>query len=95
MEVNGLGWSVKQTSDEVNQLITRFSWLEETPEIFFYWHDLVNTYNIKGKRTHDLRLIAAMKTRNITHLLTFNPNDFIKIPEIQIVHPHEIIQNKP
>ncbi len=50
---------------------------------------------IKGKRTHDLRLMAVMKTGNLTHLLTFNPNDFIKILEIQIVHPHEIIQNKP
>jgi len=91
IEVNGLGWSVKQTSDEVNQLINRFSWIEETSEIFFYWHDLANTYNIKGKRTHDIRLIAVMKTQKLTHLLTFNPDDFIKIPDIQIIHPNEIV----
>ncbi|MCA2618393.1 MULTISPECIES: type II toxin-antitoxin system VapC family toxin [unclassified Microcystis] len=91
IEVNGLGWSVKQTSDEVNQLINRFSWIEETSEIFFYWHNLANTYNIKGKRTHDIRLIAVMKTQKLTHLLTFNPDDFIKIPDIQIIHPNEIV----
>jgi predicted nucleic acid-binding protein len=91
IDVNGLGWSINQTSEEINQLINRFFWLEETPQIFPTWQGLVKTYSIKGKRTHDLRLIAVMKTHNLDHLLTFNPTDFVKIPDITIVHPREII----
>ncbi|ELS44869.1 hypothetical protein C789_5347 [Microcystis aeruginosa FACHB-905 = DIANCHI905] len=35
-----------------------------------------------GKRTHDVRLVAAMLANEITHLLTFNPSDFAGISSI-------------
>ena len=42
-------------------------------------------------QSHELRLLAVMKSHNITHLLTFNPRDFIKVPNITIVHPQDLI----
>ncbi|MDJ0539007.1 MAG: PIN domain nuclease, partial [Microcystis sp. M53603_WE2] len=63
-------------------------------DIFPLWFQLVTIYNIKGKRTHDIRLLAVMKASNITHLLTFNPDDFIRIPNITIVHPQDFINSQ-
>jgi predicted nucleic acid-binding protein len=93
IEVNGLGWTTEQTKLEINQISTQFSLLPENPHIFTHWLQLVIDHDIKGKRTHDIRLLAVMKSYYITHLLTLNPHDFIQIPEITIVHPQEIISN--
>ncbi|ACK73669.1 conserved hypothetical protein [Gloeothece citriformis PCC 7424] len=90
-DVNGLGWSTSQATDYVNDLLDNFILITERAEIFTHWFQLVKDYDIKGKRTHDIRLLAVMKSHALTHLLTFNPHDFIKIPEIIIVHPQDII----
>ena len=91
VEVNGLGWGSSTTQERINQFLSQFIFLEETPEIFTHWFQLVTIYQIKGKRTHDIRLLAVMKAKKISYLLTFNPDDFIAIPDINIVHPQEII----
>jgi predicted nucleic acid-binding protein len=90
-EVNGLGWTPERTKNQINQFLTRFTVLEETPEIFTLWFQLVTDYNIKGKRTHDIRLLAVMKAHSITHLLTFNPDDFVPLPNIIIVQPQDLL----
>jgi predicted nucleic acid-binding protein len=83
---NGLGWTVEQTQQAVQMLMNQFDWLEETPEIFLQWLALVSTYRISGKRTHDLRIQAIMLTHHISHLLTFNPKDFVAVEGMTIVH---------
>ena len=45
-------------------------------ELLTCWHTLVNTRGIKGLKSYDARLVAAMQTHGITQLLTFNANDF-------------------
>ena len=37
LDVNGLGWPPQKTHQEINSLLTQFSLLEDTPEIFFHW----------------------------------------------------------
>ncbi|GBF81638.1 type II toxin-antitoxin system VapC family toxin [Aphanothece sacrum] len=91
IDVNGLGWNTSQTKDYVNDLLDNFRLILETSEVFTNWLQLVIDYNIKGKRTHDIRLLAVMKSHNITHLLTFNPNDFISLPNITIIQPQTLI----
>jgi len=63
-DVNGLGWTTQKTQQEINQILSQFSLLEESPDIFPLWFQLVTIYNIKGKRTHDIRLLAVMKGEN-------------------------------
>lgn len=89
-QVNGLGWSVEKTRTEIEQILSQFPLLEETSEIFPYWLNLVTTYELQGKRVHDARLVAVMLTYGITHLLTFNPDDFRRINEIIVVDPRSI-----
>ncbi|ACB54491.1 hypothetical protein cce_5145 [Crocosphaera subtropica ATCC 51142] len=90
-DVNGLGWTVKKTQKEIEEFLAQFPLLTETADIFLFWLNLVTEYEIKGKRIHDIRLLAVMKTYKITHLLTFNPTDFIPIPNITILRPQNII----
>lgn len=89
-QVNGLGWSIEQTRSTIDQLLDRFPLLEETPQIFPNWLNLVTTNKVMGKRTHDARIVAAMLANGITHLLTFNPSDFAGISSITVIHPQDL-----
>ena len=89
--VNGLGLTPQETTTRIRQFIVQFILLEEKKEIFTNWFYLVSNYHIKGKRTHDIRLLAVMIVYNIPYLLTFNPRDFIQLPNITIIHPQDII----
>jgi predicted nucleic acid-binding protein len=93
VEVNGLGWTPQLTTEKMRQFIAQFSLLEETSEIFPHWFQLVVSHNIKGKRTHDVRLLAIMTVYNIPYLLTLNPNDFIPLPDITIIQPQDLLGN--
>ncbi|QEI44125.1 hypothetical protein BMF77_04753 [Dolichospermum sp. UHCC 0315A] len=90
VNVNGLGWTGKQTTQAVQMLINQFDLLEEIPDVFSIWLNLVTTYNISGKRTHDIHILAVMLAHNISHILTLNPKDFIAVPEVTIIHPQSI-----
>lgn len=90
-DVNGLGWSTTYTRNVIDQLMKRFPLAEEDPQLFPAWLDIVSTNRILGKRTHDARIAALMKTSNIGHILTLNPNDFSNISDITVVHPQNII----
>lgn len=48
-DVNGLGWSVEQTHDVIEQLLNRFPMAGETSQIFSSRFALVTDNQIKGK----------------------------------------------
>ncbi len=93
VDVNGLGWSVEQTRNVIDQMLDRFPMAEETPQIFSNWLSLATENQIKGKRTHDARIVAVMLASNISHVLTLNPNDFSGMPGIEIVHPLKVVDS--
>ncbi|MBN4000405.1 MAG: type II toxin-antitoxin system VapC family toxin [Nostoc sp. LPT] len=92
--VNGLGWNAEQTHTEVEQILDQFTLLEDNPQIFTYWLSYVTTYKVMGKRVHDARLIAVILTHGVTHLLTFNTDDFTSTAGIVIVHPQTVIDSQ-
>lgn len=87
VEVNGLGWSTVDTKDAVDQLLRQFPLLDEPPTILPTWLALVSKNDIKGKRVHDIRLLAVMLTQQVSHLLTLNPDDFDIEAGLTIVCP--------
>lgn len=91
VDVNGLGWSVGQAHGVIEQLLKRFPMVDETSQIFSSWFALVTDNQIKGKRTHDTRIVAVMLTSGISHILTLNPNDFSGVPGITTVHPQKVL----
>ena len=75
-EVNGLGLTTAQTSQWLTFFQRRFALLPDREELPARWHDLVKSHAIKGFRSHDVRLVAAMQCYGITRMLTFNAGDF-------------------
>jgi len=93
IEVNGLGWSIEQTRNLIDQLSQRFPIAEETVQLLPTWLNLVTDHQIRGKRTHDARLVAIILTGDFDCILTLNPNDFSGIPDITVVHPQQILES--
>ena len=45
---------------------------------------------IKGRKAHDVKLIALMQAKGITHLVTFNVADFKGYSGITPIHPVDV-----
>jgi predicted nucleic acid-binding protein len=90
VERNGLGMTASQAETELARLEVQFPLLPDTPAIYPEWRRLVTAHGVVGVRAHDTRLVAAMLVHGITHLLTFNGDDFRRYPGITIVHPDDV-----
>lgn len=66
-----------------------FPILPELP-LLILWEQLVSTYQVNGKNTHDARLVAAMIQHRLDSILTFNVRDFSRYPQIKALHPQQI-----
>ncbi len=87
VNVNGLGLSVALAHQELSQMKRLFTLQPDRPEILTIWEQLVVRYQVMGKQAHDTRLVAAMTVHQITHLLTFNTEDFKRFTEIAAIDP--------
>lgn len=87
---NGLGHDPDEAAAEVNRLKGLFLLLPDTPTIYSEWERLVLTYQVRGAKVHDARLVAAMGAHGLTHVLTFNTRDFARYAEVTAVHPMEM-----
>ncbi|MDX6578439.1 MAG: hypothetical protein QOE96_4392 [Blastocatellia bacterium] len=88
---NGLALSIDETAQHVAIFKRIFTLLPETPDILPEWERLVDQHKVIGRQVHDARLVAAMKVHSVTHLLTFNTDDFKRYDELTIVNPQNII----
>jgi predicted nucleic acid-binding protein len=90
---NGLGFTTEQAAAELTRLKTLFTMLAEKPEreIYTAWEALVTAHQVSGKQAHDARLVAAMKVYGINSILTFNTGDFARYPDIEVVHPADVV----
>jgi len=74
-------------SDVVKSFILKGFYHYSASPIYPEWERLVFTYSVKGVQVHDAKLVAAMCVHDLTHILTFNVDDFSRYPEIIAVHP--------
>jgi predicted nucleic acid-binding protein len=86
LAANGLGWSTDQVRAEVASLRNFFSELPELP-LQSEWERLVRRYRVTGKNVHDARLVAAMIVNDVSQILTFNAEDFLRYSEIRVLNP--------
>lgn len=89
--MNGLGLTAVTVQTEIGKLRSFFHRLEETPAVFVEWEKLVVLHSIVGKNVHDTRLVAAMMVHGITHLLTFNKQDFQRYTNITVLTPADVM----
>ena len=94
IEANRLGWSVETVRQEIDRLLALFPLLDDTADVFTHWLQLVSTYRVIGRRVHDARLVAAMLTHGVTHLLTFNRDDFRQFAMITVVTPMDLLASR-
>ena len=69
---NGFGWDTERGKLERDLWIARFSFLEETAEIFPRWIDLIDKFKVTGRRIFDLRILAVMRKRAVNSPYLFS-----------------------
>jgi predicted nucleic acid-binding protein len=85
---NGLGHSPKEAREEILRLKAFFTVVADTADIYDVWERIVAQYQVSGVNVHDARLTGAMVVHGLTHILTFNIEDFKRYArEITPVHP--------
>lgn len=87
---NGLGMTASQVEGEVLRIKNLFRLLPDSLAIYSEWEKLVIRYGVLGKQVHDARIVAAMLVHGLTHILTFNINDFKRFPFITVVSPSHL-----
>lgn len=88
---NGLNLTIAQAKAKIDQLKQIFVLKADLQDIYLDWENLVVKYKVKGKTSHDARLVAAMQTHGISHLLTFNVGDFKRYQDIiTVVAPQDV-----
>ncbi len=86
----GLGLSLQMTERKAGLIEKRFRLLTESLATHQEWRRLVSAHSVSGVQVHDAMLVAVMKVHGITHLLTFNKNDFKRYPGITVLLPSEV-----
>lgn len=87
---NGLELTIEEAARELKGLKSIVAILPDTPDILSQWEKLVIHHRVSGKQAHDARIVASMMVHGVTHLLTFNIDDFKRYAEITAVHPTSI-----
>jgi predicted nucleic acid-binding protein len=83
----GLGLTTAQTKIEIARIRSLFALLPDTAAIYPEWERLVEFHDVKGKTSHDARLVAAMVVHGVTRVLTFNDRDFTRYANIVAINP--------
>jgi predicted nucleic acid-binding protein len=87
---NGLALSITDTVAHIRSFQETFTLLPDTADIFTEWERLVQSHAVSGRQVHDARLVAAMLVHGVTHLLTFNTDDFKRYNKIIAVNPQDV-----
>lgn len=75
---NGFG-QIPFETDKILQRIERlFPLLPDSANVYPIWRQLVVDYDVSGVQVHDARLAATMLVHDVTHILTFNIQDFTR-----------------
>lgn len=91
IEANGLGMTVAEADESLRDMTELFPLLQDERGILRRWWELVRQHEVKGVKSFDTRLVAAMKRHNISHLLTFNDGDFKRYDGITVLTPELVL----
>ncbi len=95
LDKNGLGLTPAQTDAEVRRVEVLFPVLPDTANIYTEWRRVVVKHAVSGVQVHDARIAAAMLAHGVTHLLTFNAQDFKHYTSITAMTPAEVTKSYP
>jgi predicted nucleic acid-binding protein len=87
---NGLGMSPAEVERQVERLELLFPLVTDSPDVYREWRKLVSAAGVSGVKVHDARLAAVALANGLTHILTFNADDFKRFPGITVVKPQDV-----
>lgn len=87
----GYGRSPERTASWLRILTQILQLFQETPATFGLWAELVERYRVIGAQVHDAHLVAIMQSHGVREMLTLNPNDFRRYPEVRASTPKAVI----
>lgn len=83
---NGLGLTQQEALEEVKILQDSYTILPENEQILSNWMLLLENIEIKGKTTHDSKLVAYMLSHQIKYFYTLNQSDFKRYENNKLIH---------
>jgi predicted nucleic acid-binding protein len=86
-EHNGYGLAHEVVARRVRIIESFAEVLVETPVSFVIWKRLVEELFVTGVQVHDARLVAVMRDSGIECILTLNPHDFRRYPDLKVIEP--------
>lgn len=87
---NGLGLTPQEAQVELASIQLTFRLLPDDHTVFAHWLRLVTSFGVIGKQAHDARIVAAMMSHSVSHLLTINTADFKRYSAITIMSPDDV-----
>lgn len=90
-EQNGLGFDPNQAFAQVQEIQALFPTFRDERGILRSWQELVHAQQVRGRQSHDARLVAAMERHELTHVLTFNVADFRRYTRVFVLNPHDVL----
>jgi len=87
IEVNGLGLTPPEARAAVDRIREALTMLPDPQDLLVRWLELCTLYEVKGRAAHDARIAAWMEAHGLRRLMTLNPGDFARYPEIECVVP--------
>ena len=74
-----------EIADDLKKWQKIFNVADEAEEVTKELIELIERYDLKGKRIHDANVAATMIVNNISKIYTYNVDDFRKFKEINII----------
>jgi predicted nucleic acid-binding protein len=92
---NGFGLTPHEVSADLDRYLKLLPRLPEPPDVADRWLRLVTHHGVSGKPAHDVRLVALMEAHGVRRLLTLNPGDFARYPNVECVAPDQLLAAGP
>ena len=67
-----------------------FTVLAENADVQPEWERLVIQHNVSDKKVYGARLVALMKAHDVSRILTFNGDDFVRYPGVITISPETV-----
>jgi predicted nucleic acid-binding protein len=92
---NGLGLAPSNVGILIDELTDKVPVLHDDRRVYDHWRQLADEYAVTGVNSHDMRIVAAMRTHGITAPLTYNDSDFSRYHGIEVLTPERVVASPP
>ncbi|MBW4501961.1 MAG: PIN domain-containing protein [Scytonema hyalinum WJT4-NPBG1] len=86
----GFGLSIEETDFRAQIIERYFTFLPDSEAVHTEWRRLIVDYKVSGVKVHDARMVASMYVHGVSHIMTFNIDDFTRYTEITAHHPTDV-----